>query len=248
MNVLVISLPLLILASILERRRILFTTAWVTFSLYWFLEAPYYYSIQDYYNTLIVISAGLLCLLMAKLSFKEVDESITLFTKVSAIASTIYFLSLFVDPIHHALINNLAEGILYLSYVMGFPEVTRFDWNLVGVPGKPVELIFACTGIESMALFAGISFASKERISKRILAFLVSVPVIYFLNLLRNIFIILAYGHSWFGENSFYFAHHIIAKLGSTLALILIAYAVLKLLPDVLEMMDKIFRRVREEI
>jgi len=248
MKILLVSLPLLLAASVLKKPKQLFAVAWISFALHWLSEAPYYYSIQDYYNTAIVISASLLCLLMAKLSFREIDDSILFFTRVSAISSTIYFLFLFVQPLHDALIENLVTSVLSLSHSLGFTEVARFYDNIVGIPGKPVKLIFACTGIESMVLFTGIAFASRESAVRRLLGFLVSVPVIYFLNLLRNIFVIVAYGYSWFGENSFYVAHHILAKIGATLALMAIAYAVLKLLPDVLEMVEKIFRRVREEI
>lgn len=248
MKILLISLILLILASFFLKKRILFFIAWISFAIHWLSKIPYYHSIGDYYNIFIILSASLLCIIMGKLSLREVDDSLLFFTRVSAVASSIYFLFLLVPPLHDALIGALIKEIIFFSHLTGFIDVRWFGDSLVGIPGKPVKIIFACTGIESMALFAGISLSSGERPLNRILAFLVSVPVIYFLNIFRNIFVILAYGYSWFGEESFYVAHHIIAKLGATLALVVIAYMVLRLLPDVLEMIEKIWRRVKKEL
>ena len=52
-----------------------------------------------------------------------------------------------------------------------------------------------------------------------------SVPVIYILNIIRDAFVIVAYGYQWFGPSSFEIAHHTIAKIGSGIALFVIAYA-----------------------
>ena len=73
------------------------------------------------------------------------------------------------------------------------------------------------------------------------------MPVIYALNLIRNVFVIDAYGMGWFGdpEMSFYVAHTIIAKAGSLAALFVIAYAVMKILPEIIDMIDGIINLFR---
>ena len=60
------------------------------------------------------------------------------------------------------------------------------------------------------------------------------------MNLIRNVFVVDAYGMTWFGDPdmSFYIAHTVIAKIGSLIALFLIAYAVLKILPEIIDMID----------
>ena len=77
-------------------------------------------------------------------------------------------------------------------------------------------------------------------------AFIISVPVIYGLNLIRNVFVVEAYGMTWFGdpEMSFYIAHTVIAKIGSMIALFFIAYAVLKILPEIIDMIDGLINLV----
>jgi len=51
---------------------------------------------------------------------------------------------------------------------------------------------------------------------------------------------------TWFGdpETSFYIAHTIIAKIGSLIALFVIAYAVFKILPEIIDMIDGIMNLV----
>jgi archaeosortase A (PGF-CTERM-specific) len=110
------------------------------------------------------------------------------------------------------------------------------------VNGYKVEIILACTAIESIALFTGIIASVNAPFKRQAAAFLISVPVIYGLNLIRNVFIVDAYGMTWFGdpETSFYIAHTVIAKVGSLMALFLIAYAVMKILPEIVDMIDGI--------
>ena len=59
-------------------------------------------------------------------------------------------------------------------------------------------------------------------------------------------FVVDAYGMTWFGdpETSFYIAHTVIAKIGSLLALFMIAYAVLKILPEIIDMIDGVLNLV----
>ncbi len=78
---------------------------------------------------------------------------------------------------------------------------------------------------------------------------MISVPVIYILNLLRVSFTVSTYGFDWFGtpEESFHISEHFITKAGSLLALLLISYAVLKILPEVSDMIDGILKAMTTE-
>jgi archaeosortase A (PGF-CTERM-specific) len=127
---------------------------------------------------------------------------------------------------------------------LGFP-VALVEWNKLAVNGLPVEIILACTAIESMALFSGlISSAIGAPFARKFRAFMISVPVIYVLNLIRVSFTASAYGLSWFGtpDESFHISEHFITKAGSLLALLLISYMVLKMLPEVSDMIDGIMK------
>ncbi len=50
----------------------------------------------------------------------------------------------------------------------------------------------------------------------------------------------MAYGDGWFGDDSFYVAHNVIAKAGSMVALLAVAYVVLTVLPELLNIMDEL--------
>ncbi len=53
-----------------------------------------------------------------------------------------------------------------------------------------------------------------------------------------------AYGEEWFGDNSFFVAHNVIAKAGSTFALLVIAYITFSILPELLALIDELGREL----
>jgi archaeosortase A len=106
--------------------------------------------------------------------------------------------------------------------------------------GRSVEIILACTAIESIALFAGVIISVRASLHRKIAALAVSTFAIYSLNIIRNAFVMAAYGESWFGDDSFAVAHNIIAKAGSIVALLAIAYLVFALLPELLSVIESL--------
>ena len=87
---------------------------------------------------------------------------------------------------------------------------------------------------------AGVPTSLRQKVE----AFLLVVPTIYILNLFRNVFVIIAYTDQWFpflpeiasngeyGYESFFWAHNVLAELGALLALVIIAYGLFTLIPD----------------
>jgi archaeosortase A (PGF-CTERM-specific) len=108
----------------------------------------------------------------------------------------------------------------------------------------------ACTGLGSMAIFAGLIAAVRAPLRRKARAFAVSIPVIYALNLVRNVFIGLAFGQQrmqflvpevmgLFGTTdprmvSYFLADRVLAQSLSVLALVGITYLVVRELPEVL--------------
>jgi len=102
---------------------------------------------------------------------------------------------------------------------------------------KFVTIVLACTALQSMIIFVGGVICTKAPADRRFYAFLATVPAIYILNLIRNAVVIwLTYEHVW-GDETFFYAHGIIGKVGSLIALIFLAIAVFHFLP---EMQDSI--------
>ncbi len=257
-----ISLVLLAMASILPKAynsRFLFGgLGWVFLSAYWFLQPSSYIELQDYFNVLLVIVAAAVSLFIAYIMFQAGNgkdsgqgNGIVLISlsRAASVSGLIYFLFADVELFNSGIISLVTNQSIWVVERAGFP-VSQVAWNQLAVNGLAVEIILACTAIESIALFTGIiSSAAGAPFVQKFRAFLISVPVVYILNLLRVSFTASAYGFGWFGtpEESFHISEHFITKVGSLLALLLISYAVLKTLPEVSEMIDGIFKTMRIE-
>jgi len=226
----------LMLTFILTKRRFLGFLGWFLFGVYWLTNIPYYLSIRDYYNTAIMIGAFVLFTLIAYTVLKTRRLNVLIdVTSFSALAAIFYFPFAMIPWLKRWIIGAVVYQTMTLGHILGF-DFIRLDFNKLGYNGKHVEIILACTGIQSMALFAGATLGIKAEWSRKIKAFLISVPVIYVLNLFRDVFVLVAYGGMWFGDNSFYIAHNVISKVLATLALVLISLGVFKFLPELADL------------
>ena len=173
-----------------------------------------------------------------------------LVTKVAVITAVFYFpfsefallgdLLIFVTAKLSVMMLNLLDVGVYIVPPSGIYSTSSSFHEVY----KPIEIILACTAIQSMALFTGVVFGVTAPIGRKLKAFLVSVPVIYGLNILRNALVGAAYFEQWFGSplHSFFIAHDVLARIGSMIVLIVIAYAVFVILPEALDLIEDLFR------
>ncbi|AEA46430.1 archaeosortase A [Archaeoglobus veneficus] len=224
----------MMLAFIASKLKIAGFFAWFTFGIAWLLKVPYYLSIGDYYNV-VVLSLAFAFFLAVAIRIIRTDKLDVFIdvTSFSAVAALVYF-TFALTPLGNMLIHAVATQTALVGSTLGFGMVS--DGEMLFANSKRVEIILACTGIESMALFTGATLGIKAEWRRKVKAFLISVPVIYILNILRNVFVMASYAYSWFGENSFYIAHHVISKFLATIALILISLAVFRFLPELEEL------------
>lgn len=226
---------------------------WLFLSIHWFQQPFSYIEIEDYFNVFLVILAALVSLFIAYISFRagnkaEGDVIIPL-SRAASVAGLIYFLFADVEVLNTGIISLVTNQAIWIVKGFGYP-VAQVAWNQLAVNGLAVEIILACTAIESIALFLGlISSATGASASRKLQAFMVSVPVIYALNLVRVSFTASAYGFAWFGtpDESFHISEHFITKAGSMVALLLISYVVLRMLPEVADTIDGTFKMIRVE-
>ena len=170
------------------------------------------------------------------------DPSVTALTRGAAIAFVLYAPFAFFQPLGDWLIGVVFGQLTWMLDLIGFQYGT-WAWNILIRNGLRVEIILACTGIQSIAIMLGVAFAVPATLRERALAFLAVAPVIYVLNLLRNVFVVIAYTDQWFpflpeiagngefGYESFFWAHNVIAELGALVVLVLIAWALFRLVP-----------------
>lgn len=248
-NALWVSL-LLLLASALQRKRqrksLLAVPGWALFGLFWLGQPGHYLALNDYFNAALVIAAALLCFYMAALLLlrRDSSEACNWASHAAAVCGIVYFPFAELPLLRDGLIGFTTMITIAALKSFSVP-VTRESWNVMALNGQTVEIILACTAIESIALFAGVILSVQAPLRRRLATLAASTLIIYTLNILRNGFVLMAYGWNWFGGESFDIAHNIIAKVGSTLALLAVAYLVFMLLPELLEIMDKLIGEMR---
>ncbi|WP_406656545.1 archaeosortase A [Methanolobus sp. ZRKC2] len=253
-NVLWVAVALMLASSLTPRknnlRKLLGAAGWAFFAIHWFYQPLHYLEIADYFNVVLVIVVGIVCLIIAYTMFKEYKspdipekrspDITSMATSATALGSLFYFPFAQMESLNVGIISLVTDNVLWTLHMLNVPaELTA--WNKIGLNGYQVEIILACTAIESIALFIGLIASVNAPFKKHAMAFLVSVPVIYGLNIIRDVFVIVAYAYQWFGPDSFEIAHHTIAKIGSGIALFAIAYVVMRILPELIELIEGVW-------
>jgi archaeosortase A (PGF-CTERM-specific) len=263
-----VSLLLLVIAVILPKRhgRYVAAAGWVLFGLNWGLSTPHYY--LDEHNIMYTVA----CLLAipatcygAYILIRYGRESLMVVTRCAAIASIFYFPFQYLPWLNQWLIETTTAITFGIITALGEPATRMLSPDtgvndVITLNGQYVQIILACTAIQSMAIFIGVVGAVRVEWKRWLKAFLVSVPVIYILNLARNVFVISAFGNQWFqimpdtvvgwtGEpvayTSFFWAHNVLAETGSLVALVVISYAVMTLMPELLSYLMDIVNLVK---
>lgn len=247
MELVILAVPFMLL-FVFTGFRLLSFIGWVIFGISWLLKLPYYLSISDYFNSFLMVAAFALFAAIAIASYRDAENIQTYreVTAFSALASLFYFPFVLNGYLNKAIIETVTIQTAILANLLGIP-MQIYDWNTLTLQGRFVEIILACTGIESMSLFAGAVLGVRADAGKKVKALLVSVPVIYVLNLFRNTFIIAIYGYSIFGDpdTSFFIAHNIVSKFGATVALIAISLAVFRVLPELADLIFRLYEALK---
>jgi archaeosortase A len=157
------------------------------------------------------------------------------------------------------LIGMVVGEIVWLLGLLHF-SVSLADWNIIMHNNFRVEIILGCTGIQSIAIMLGVAAAVPTTLRQKVLAFLIIAPTIYFLNLLRNVFVIMAYTEQWFpfypdiagngelGYESFFWAHNVIAELLALVCLVIIAYGLFTIIPKLGNFADDLYQLYAGEV
>jgi archaeosortase A (PGF-CTERM-specific) len=266
-SILWLAVGLMVASSVIPRtfrvRKLVGGIGWGVFSIHWSYQPLHYLKIMDYANVLLTIVVTLFCLLVAYIMFLEYRKGplkiinnrevlhskfsaqveadsldiTSMLTSASALGALVYFPFANFASLNTWIIGGVTSQVFWVLQYFEIPAYMK-AWNMISLNGYTVEIILACTAIESIALFMGLIGAVRAPLNRMAMAFLVSVPVIYILNLIRDIFVVVAYGEQWFGADSFIIAHNYIAKAGSGIALFVISYAVLRILPELFGMID----------
>ncbi|MEM3164169.1 MAG: archaeosortase A [Halobacteria archaeon] len=255
-----LALALLVAASLVrspEARRALSAAGWGVFAPFWGSMALFFHGytggvearVDAVDGTLSLVMVFFCLFVMAKI-LRGGSPALWKLTRATAFVGLVYFPFTEIAPLRAALIgftDQLTVGALGLFGVPASfspPYLWVHTTNPTILPdGIPiVEIILACTAVESIALFGGVILAVGENRRRQFLAAAATLPAIYLLNLIRNMFVTAAYAYSWYGtaEESFETAHAAMAKVGSTLALIALAYILFRILPETAEFVREV--------
>ena len=214
---------------------------WTCIVLFLFAEVPYYFSINNFlYPVMAVLSVPFLVITARHLITREV-----LVMQLSPAAAVAFLISapFAYSPLGDWLISVVVGQTAWMLEAFGYPPL-QLAWNMLSRNNFRVEIILACTGIQAIAIMLGVVSAVKTNPRQKMLSFLLIVPTIYILNIVRNTAVIIAYTEQWFpflpeiagngefGYESFFWAHNVLAEGLALLLLIGIAWGLFRLIPD----------------
>jgi len=211
---------------------------WLTFAFFWSIMPSFLYFSEgeDIFNAAVCVIGVYVLVYLAyhewlSLSRNEEVSCLNWIAGASSIAGIIYFgfemtplafwLREVVSAQSAALLNiftgNVAQNSIHIMYERA-----------------NIEIIFACTAVQSLVIFVGIILPLKNIGAKRMAyGLLLTVVPVYFLNLVRNALVIFLVGKN--GPEFFPMAHNVIGKVGSLIALIVLLLIVIKVVPEVFD-------------
>jgi archaeosortase A len=214
---------------------------WVAIVAALFMELPYYFSVNNFlYPTFALLSIPFLAITLRHLA--ERNPVLMQLSRAAALAFIIYAPFAFVPSLGDWLISIVVGQVAWMLELVQLP-VTLPVWNIVARNGFRTEIILGCTGIQSIAIMLGVAAGVRTTLQQKVAAFLLIAPIIYFLNLVRNTFVIAAYTEQWFpylpeiasngeyGYESFFWAHNVISEILALFVLIGLAYELFIIIP-----------------
>ena|GEM_PF-1543761 len=243
---------------------------WELFSVYWLLQIPHFaFDVNDIINvSFCALSLPFFTYLSYHeyLSYKwnEEDKSLKFMRGSTFIAGTIYFVIDKIPQAAGALIYAVAWQTSMLLRLIGWdlhPGEIVYTGKEVYVPieGSSISIILACTAIEAIVIFIAAIYCTPSSKEKRIRALLYTLPTIWLGNLVRNFLIIyLVDSHALvdvafsLGISEFELAHTYLGKGGSFGVLIILAFVVFKVMPEVYDniigLVDLTIREKRRDV
>ncbi|MDD1674512.1 MAG: archaeosortase A [Methanomicrobiales archaeon] len=226
-----------------SQRKVLGIAGWIGMVAFLYSQLPHLIAVENnfMYPLFAVLAIPFLIVTIRRL--RTMDKAVMQLTTAAAAAFVIYAPFQYIPFLGNLLITLLVQEILWALTLLQH-SATLLDWNLIGRNDLRIEIILACTGIQSIAIMLGVVGGVQTTTRQKVLAFLLIVPTIYILNIFRNAFVIIAYTEQWFpylpqiagngeyGYESFFWAHNVLSEIGALLFLIAIAYALFTAIPQ----------------
>lgn len=259
---------LLLGAWAVERRRLglargLAAAAWVLFAAFWLLLLPRFaIELKSPIETVLAALAVIGSLYAAYLLYHGRDELLTL-SRAVAVMGLVYLPFASVEFLRRTAVEVVAAQVHAVILWLGYDPALTVGPNgyVSGIEFADdghvyfTHIVLQCTGIGSMSIFAGMIAALDAPLSRKLRATALAVAIIYVLNIVRNVFIALAFGNQWFqvlvdpvmavtgytdpGLVSFFIADRVLAQSASVVALVGITWLVVRTVPEMLSLIEE---------
>lgn len=237
--------------------RLLTAAAWVTFALFWLALVPYYAFEHKSIIEAVLSAAAVPASLYVGYLLLGGRDSLMVLSRGVAVMGALYLPFTTIHTLEEPLVEATTQQVQWGLHALGYdPQLVSNDAGFLNTfvwvtDGHRylTEILLACTGLGSIAIFVGLVAAVRAPLDRKLRALAVSVPVIWVLNIARNVFITVAQGKQWFadvapgvvmflfGTNdphlvSFLWADRVISQSASVVALVFILWLVLRELPE----------------
>jgi archaeosortase A (PGF-CTERM-specific) len=212
---------------------------WACIVLNLWSEMPAFFKENNFlYPVLALLSLPFLAITAERLIRN--DPVVLQLSRSAAIATVIWGPCAVVPFLHNALVSVIVTLTFALVTALGHhPQL--YAWDVIAENGFYNQIILGCTGILAIAMMLGVVFGEKNLpVRQAVAGFLLVVPVIFFLNLLRVAVVLIAVSDTWFtgfpdptgtGDANFFWAHNVVAEVFAILFLLVLVLALARIIP-----------------
>jgi archaeosortase A (PGF-CTERM-specific) len=250
--------------------RRLTAAAWWVFGLFWLLLIQHFAFVhKSVVETVGLLIAVPICVYLGRELLRG-RESLLVLSRAVAFAGLLYLPFLMSTWARGLLIEVVARQSYAVIDALGYDGISleagpsesggtltnTFANDAEGV--RNTYVVFACTGIESMATFGGLVAAVRAPIRRKVLGAAAAVGIIWVLNLGRNAFIAIANAYQWFAipwiegpvmtvfglsdptRVSFFFADRVLSQSLAVVALVGVIWLVSRFVPELLDLAEDV--------
>ena len=171
------------------------------------------------------------------------DDPVVLQLSRTAAIATIVWVPFALVPLLHDLIIAAVVGQAFSLITALGHHPQLFAWDVIAGNGFYNQIILGCTGLSAIAILLGVAFGARDlSVRQAVAAFLLIVPVIWILNLLRVVTVFIAVSDKWFasfpdprpgaiGDANFFWAHNVFAEGLAICGLLLLVWGLCRIIP-----------------
>lgn len=262
------SIALFVATWVLEPRRREYARAvafagWSTFGLFWLSLFPHFaFGMKSFIEGALSLLALPVCVYAGYLLYSGRD-SLFVLSRAVAVMGIIYLPFEMSVLLRGFLVETVTRQVEWVIYALGYqptvevgPNEFRSAFVFTDESGHQFRtfIVLACTGIGSISIFGGLIAAVSAPLGRKLKALALSASIIWVLNIVRNVFIALAFGNQWLqfyvepimnlvgyeqpGMVSFFLADRVLAQSLSVVALVGITLLVVRIVPELLVVVE----------